>query len=124
MAKVFAAEVATAAPFAASLAAGQPTEVDYTPSFVDGIGAPKVFPEMWHLATQLLAGSLVVNLDEVAAAIRLLIERHRVVAEGAGAASVAAALGGKAGAGTIVCIVSGGNIDASKLVKILEGHTP
>jgi threonine dehydratase len=121
--RIFAAEVATAAPFAASLAVGRPTTVEYHPSFVDGIGAPVVFPEMWRLAKDLLDGSLVASLEEVAAAIRLLVERNRVVAEGAGATSVASALSGRAGAGRIVCIVSGGNIDASRLARILDGHT-
>jgi threonine dehydratase len=121
---VYACEVETAAPLAASLAAGEPVEVAYEPSFVDGIGAPTVFPEMFALARRLVGGSLVVGLGEVAGAIRLLLERARVVAEGAGAASVAAALTGRAGAGKIVCIVSGGNIDSSKLQTILAGQTP
>ena len=76
------------------------------------------------LARALLAGSIVVSLEAVAKAIRLLVERNRVVAEGAGAASVAAALTGRAGAGPIACVISGGNIDLSRLVPILEGHVP
>jgi threonine dehydratase len=79
---------------------------------------------MWHLAQQVLDGSLVVGLEEIADAIRLLAERNSIIAEGAGAASVAAALAGKAGDGKVVCIVSGGNIDASKLVKIFQGKVP
>ncbi len=122
--KVYAAEVETAAPLAASLAAGVPREVDYTPSFVDGCGGRSVLGEMWPLASTLLDGSLVVSLDEVAQAIRLLAERNRVIAEGAGAVSVAAALAGKAGTGTVACIVSGGNIDAAKLATILSGGVP
>jgi threonine dehydratase len=122
--KVFAAEVATAAPLAASLAAGKPTKVDYTPSFVDGIGSPEVFPEMFELARELLDGSLVAELDDVEDAVRLLAERARVVAEGAGATPVAAALSGAAGGGKVVCVVSGGNIDSSKLSAILAGETP
>lgn len=122
--QIYAAEVETAAPLAASWAAGKPIEIDYTPSFVDGIGAPRVFPEMWELARQLLDGSLVIPVREVAAAVGLLAERNRVIAEGAGATPVAAALAGKAGTGKVVCIVSGGNIDAGKLVKILRGETP
>jgi threonine dehydratase len=122
--KVFAAEVATAAPLAASLAAGKPTKVDYTPSFVDGIGSPEVFPEMFELARELLDGSLVAELQDVEDAVRLLAERARVVAEGAGATPVAAALKGAAGAGKVVCVVSGGNIDSSKLSAILAGKTP
>src|SRR5437868_4519994 len=122
--KVYAAEVATAAPLAASWANGAPVEVEYIPSFVDGIGAPRVFPEMWQLARQLLDGSLVSSVPEIANAVRLLAERARVVAEGAGAASVAAALAGRAGSGKIACIVSGGCIDAHKLAAILQGEVP
>jgi threonine dehydratase len=121
--RVYACEAATAAPLAASLAAGEAVEVDYTPSFVDGIGAPVVFPEMLTLAKRLVNGSLVSSLDDIAAAVRVLVERNRVVAEGAGAAALAAALTGKAGGGKVVCVVSGGNIDTAKLVGILMGHS-
>ena len=122
--KILAAEVATAAPLAASLAAGALRKVDYTPSFVDGIGSTGVLEEMWPLASSLLDGSCVVSVAEAAAAIKLLVERNRVVAEGAGAASVAAAHSGKAGGGKVVCVVSGGNIDAGKLAAILSGEIP
>jgi threonine dehydratase len=122
--RVYACEVETAAPLAASFAAGEPVEVDHTPSFVDGIGAPVVFPEMWPLAKRLLDGSLVASLEEVAAAIRLLADRNRVIAEGAGATSVAVALAGRAGAGKVACVVSGGNIDMEKLAKIFQGGIP
>jgi threonine dehydratase len=122
--RVFACEVETAAPLAASLAAGAATRVPYTASFVDGIGSPFVLADMWPLASTLLAGSLVVTLDQVAAAVRLLVERQRVVAEGAGAASLAAALTGRAGGGPIACVVSGGNIDSGRLAKILAGELP
>ncbi|MCY3864492.1 MAG: pyridoxal-phosphate dependent enzyme [Chloroflexi bacterium] len=117
--RVYAAEVETAAPLAASLRAGQPVEVAYEPSFVDGIGGKSVLPEMWTLARALLDGSLVASLDEARAAIRLLAERGRVIAEGAGAAPVAAALAGRAGGGKVVCVVSGGNIDCEVLAGIL-----
>ena len=122
--RVHAAEVETAAPLAASLEAGEPREIDYRASFVDGIGSRSLLPEMWPLVRSLVSGSIVVSLEEAAAAVRLLAERHRVIAEGAGAASVAAALTGKAGAGKIVCVVSGGNIDPAKLAKILKGEIP
>jgi threonine dehydratase len=122
--KVFAAEVATAAPVAASLATGRPTKVDYQPSFVDGIGSPEVFPEMFELTRELVDGSLVAGLEEIASAVRLLADRARVVAEGAGATALATALEGDAGTGKVVCIVSGGNIDASKLSTILAGRVP
>lgn len=118
---VFAAEVDTAAPFSMSLAAGAPVRIEYTASFVDGIGAGGLLPEMWPLARQVLAGSLVSSVADVAAAVRLLVEQAHVVAEGAGAASVAAARTGAAGEGPVVCVVSGGNIDPAVLVRILEG---
>ncbi len=121
---VFACEVESASPLALALAAGRPVRAPYRASFVDGIGSPFVLDEMWPLAQRLLAGSLVTSLDDVAAAIRLLAERSRVIAEGAGAAAVAAALAGRAGAGRVVCVVSGGNLDPLKLAAILEGRTP
>jgi threonine dehydratase len=120
-AKVYACEVDTGAPLAASLAAGRPVEVSYSYSFVDGIGAPVLFDEMWELSRDVLAGSLVVSVHETANAVRLLAERNRVIAEGAGASSVAAALAGKAGNGKVVCVVSGGNIDLHKVAMILAG---
>ena len=94
--------------------------VEYKPSFVDGIGSKTVFASMLQRAQELLDGSVVVSLDEVAAAVRLLAVRTHVVAEGAGAASLAAALSGRAGAGRMACIVSGGSIDASTLAEILS----
>lgn len=120
----YAAEIDIAAPLAAAFEAGAPIPIDHQRSFVDGIGGPLLFPRMWRLASRVLDGSLLVSLDETAAAIRLLATRNSVVAEGAGAAPVAAALAGRAGAGRIVCIVSGGNIDADKLAMILAGTTP
>jgi threonine dehydratase len=122
--RVYAAEVETAAPFAASLEAGEPVRVERTPSFVDGIGSTGLLPEMWPLASELLDGSIVVSLDEIADAIRLLAIHAHVVAEGAGGASVAAALTGAAGGGTVVAVVSGGNLDAAALATILRGGTP
>ena len=122
--KLFAGEVATAAPLAASLAAGEPREIEYTASFVDGIGGKGVLAEMWPLVSGLLDGSLVVPLEAVAAAVRILAERNRVIAEGAGAVPVAAALAGQAGSGKVVCVVSGGNIDSAKLATILAGRVP
>jgi threonine dehydratase len=122
--KIYASEVETAAPFAASLAAGSPQRIAYVPSFVDGIGAASVLEEMWPLTSRLLDGSCVVSLAQTASALKLMVERSRVVAEGAGATSVAAALAGKAGPGKIVCVVSGGNIDAKKLATILAGEVP
>jgi len=122
--QVFASEVEGQAPFASSLEAGRPVAIDYTPTFVDGIGGPHVEPEMWELASELLAGTLVVSLAEVAEAIRALVQRVRVVAEGAGASSVAAARSGAPGARRVVCIVSGGNLDPSRLATILGGGVP
>ncbi|HUF15704.1 MAG TPA: pyridoxal-phosphate dependent enzyme [Acidimicrobiia bacterium] len=118
---VYGAEVATSAALDAAFRAGQPTEIEYIPSFVDGIGSGRVLDEMWPLVKELLAGSLVSSLEEVEAAVRALAMRNHMVAEGAGAASVAAAGKGGAGPGKVVCIVSGGNINASKLAEILSG---
>ena len=119
--KVFASEVETAAPLAPSLAAGEPVKVTYTPSFVDGMGSAGLLTEMWPLVSKLIDDSIVLSLKQIADAIKLLMERSRVIAEGAGGSSFAAALTGKAGTGKIVCVISGGNIDAEKLIKILSG---
>ncbi len=118
--KIYAAEVATAAPLVVSLAAGTPQAVDYHPSFVDGIGGRSVFPQMLQRAQQLIDGSLVAELEEVRSALRLMAERNRIIAEGAGACALACTLAGKAGGGRVVCIVSGGNIDFARLCEILN----
>jgi threonine dehydratase len=123
--RVVAVEPATGAPVVATLAAGRPTPVDYTPSFVDGSGSRELIPRVWEHASQLLDEAYALPLDEVAAAVRLLAERARVVAEGAGALAVAAATSGRiVGARKIVCIVSGGNIDNAVLSRILIGENP
>lgn len=119
--RVFASEVETAAPLAPSLAAGEPVKVEYLPSFVDGMGSAALLTEMWPLVSKLVNGSIVLSLKQIADAIKLLMERSRVIAEGAGGSSFAAALTGKAGTGKTVCVVSGGNIDAEKLIRILSG---
>jgi threonine dehydratase len=120
--KIFTAEVSTAAPLAASIAAGAPTPVAYQPSWVDGIGARAVFPQMFERARNLIDGTLIADLSSVATALRLMVQHNHIVAEGAGACPVACALSGKAGSGKIVCVVSGGNIDSAKLVAILNGE--
>jgi threonine dehydratase len=123
--RVFACEPETGAPVTAALAnGGVPAPVDYQASFVDGSGSKALLPPMWERARDLVAGAFALPLDETAAAVRLLAERARVVAEGAGALAVAAAVSGRAGSGRIVCIVSGGNIDSERLAAILAGRTP
>jgi threonine dehydratase len=122
--RVYACEPETAAAVSAALAAGRPVEVTYTASFVDGAGAKSVLPDMWEAARPLLSGAVAVPLADVAAAVRLLAERAHVVAEGAGALALAAALTGAAGDGRVVCVVSGGNIDSSRLATILGGGVP
>ena len=119
--KIFTAEVSTAAPLAASFAAGAPVEVDYQASWIDGIGAKAVFPQMFERARQLIDGSLVADLSSVAEALRLMVQHNHIVAEGAGACPVACARSGHAGSGKIVCIISGGNIDPAKLALIMNG---
>jgi threonine dehydratase len=118
--RVYAAEVETAAPLAASFAAGEPRTVDYRPSFVDGIGSRMVFASMFDHARPLLAGSLVVTLEEAARAMKLVAERNRLIVEGAAACAIAAATSGRAGTGRVVAIVSGGNIDLSKFSKLVS----
>jgi threonine dehydratase len=123
--KVYAVEPETAAPLTATLAGGgDPVAVEYEPSFVDGAGSRALLPRMWELAEPLLDGAQAVPLADAAAAVRLLAERTRVIAEGAGALAVAAALSGELGAGkVVVAVVSGGNIDFSTLTRILSGET-
>jgi threonine dehydratase len=118
--KVFAAEPETASPLAASLTAGAPRSFDgWQASFVDGAGGKSVLDSMWPLVSQ-LSGSVVVSLDEVRAAMRFVAERARVVAEGAAGCAVAAALGGRAGTGKVVAVVSGGNIDLSTFCELVS----
>ena len=118
-ARIYAAEIESGAPLAASLAAGEPRTVEYKPSFVDGIGSKMVFASMFERAGRLLDGSLVVTLAEAARAMKLVAERNRVIVEGAAACAVAAALSGRAGSGKVVAIVSGGNIDLDKFAQVV-----
>jgi len=122
-AKILTAEPDTGAALAAALAAGHPADVDYRASFVDGSGSRRVLDSMWPLVAPLVDDALAVPVADVAAAVRLLAERARVIAEGAGALALAAALAGRAGTGKVVCVVSGGNINLSKLADILNGAT-
>ena len=123
--KFFAVEPDTGAPATATLRAGTPTAVEYTPSFVDGSGSRELIPRVWEQASQLLDGAVAMSIDDVADAVRLIAERTRVIAEGAGALAAAAALGGHLdGAKKVVCIVSGGNIDPAVLSRILIGEQP
>jgi threonine dehydratase len=122
--RIYAAEAESGAPLAAALAAGKPQTVDYRPTFVDGISSRSVFPDMLARAQAVLDGALVSTIGEIAAAVCVLAARARIVAEGAGAAGVAAALAGRAGPGKVVCIVSGGNIDLDRFTAILRGQVP
>lgn len=121
-ARVVGCEVETATPLTAALAAGRPTRVERIPSFVDGIGGSGLLPEMWPLVRTLLAGSQVVRLDETRQAIRAMAERVHVIAEGAGAVPLAAALSGRVEGRIICCVISGGNIDARVVAEILGGE--
>ena len=118
--RVFAAEPETAAPLAYSFSKGSAQNFpDWQASWVDGCGGKSVFPRMWALAHHLLAGSVVVTLEETRRALKLVAERNHVIAEGAGACAVAAALTGKCGSGKVVAVVSGGNIDLSKFGELV-----
>jgi len=118
---IWAAEPETAAPAALSFARGAPQVFpDWKASFVDGAGGHSVFPRMWERMRPVVQGSLVVSLEETRRAMRMMAEKARVVAEGAGALALAAALSGRAGRGPIVAIVSGGNVDLTTYCKLLE----
>jgi threonine dehydratase len=119
--RIITAEPETAAGMAAAFAAGHPADADYRPSFVDGAGGRRVLDSVWPLVQPLVDDALAIPVAEVAAAVRTLAERVRVIAEGAGALAPAAALSGRAGTGKVVCVVSGGNINLSKLTEILGG---
>ena len=119
--RVYTAEPATGAALAAALAAGEPVEVEYTASFVDGSGSRRVLDSMWPRVQPLVDDAFAVPIADAAAAVRILAGRARVIAEGAGALALAAALAGRAGTGKVVCIVSGGNINLGKLSEILQG---
>jgi threonine dehydratase len=121
--KIFAAEPETAAPLATSLQRGEASYFEnWKPSFVDGAGGKSVLPTMWPLLRALVDDSIVVRLNEVSAAMKLAAERVHVVAEGAGATAIAAALSGRAGSGKIVAVVSGGNIDLSQFAALVADH--
>jgi threonine dehydratase len=119
--RVVTAEPEPAAPLAASLAASEPVEIEFHPSFVDGAGGRALLPTMWPRAQELVDEAVAVPLDEVAEAMRLLVSRAHVVPEGAGALALAAALRRD---DRCVCIVSGGNVDAAVLARVLAGETP
>lgn len=122
---VYAAEPETASPLSASLAAGRAMTFDHwQASFVDGAGGRSVLPTMWPLLSTLTDGSIVVSLDEAAAAMRLVAERVHVVAEGAAACAVAAAVSGRAGSGNVVAVVSGGNIDLTRFCALAGAGVP
>jgi len=123
-ARVVACETEAGAPLRAAFAAGQPVEIEFNPrTFVTGMGGPTVLPAMWPLAKSCVADTALVSLAQTAAAIRMLVERHHLVVEGAGAAPVAAALAQRYD-GPTVCIVSGGHLDLEHLTVILNGTVP
>ena len=117
--QVLGAEPETAAPYALSLREGGPRKfADWEASFVDGAGGKSVTERMWQRMRPVTDGTITVTLDQTAKAMRLIAEKTRTIAEGAGALSLAAALTGQAGDGPIVCIVSGGNIDLNKFAEL------
>jgi threonine dehydratase len=121
---VYVCEPETGAPVTAALAnGGEPVPVDFTPSFIDGSGSGSLLPEVWERARFLVSGSFAVSLEAAAATVKVLLERARIVAEGAAALPVAAALAGGV-EGRVACIVSGGNIDSTRLAEILAGRVP
>jgi threonine dehydratase len=118
--RIVGAEPETAAPGALSFSRGEASTFEgWQATFVDGAGGKSVFPRMWQRMRPLVDGSIVVTLEEVKRAMRVLAEKSRVIAEGAGALAVAAALSGKAGPGPIVAVVSGGNIDMATFCELI-----
>lgn len=119
--RVLGVEPETAAPLSLSLAAGSAQEFSaWQRSFVDGAGGRSVMPRMWERMKPVVDGDIVVSLDDTAKAMRLIAEKLRVIAEGAGALTLAAALSGKAGDGPIVCVISGGNVDLAKFAELVD----
>lgn len=123
-AKVFAIEDENAAPVTAALAAGRIVDIETRPSFIKSIGGPSLVPQLWPVARDLIDGAVSVSLDQVTDAMRLLFAKSKVVAEGAGAASLAAALASDHARGNVVCVISGGNIDAAAYSAVLAGNIP
>lgn len=119
-AKVFGAEPETAAPLAASFSAGSAQKFpEWKATFVDGCGGKSVFPRMWAIAHHLLSASIVMSLEKIRQAMKIVAERNHIIAEGAAACAVAAGLSGKCGSGKVVCVVSGGNIDLGVFNKLM-----
>jgi threonine dehydratase len=119
--QVIGAEPETAAPWALSLERGGPMEfAAWRASFVDGAGGRSVIPRMWERMRAVSEAGIVVTLEDVRRAMRLMAEKARVVSEGAGALPLAAALTGKAGKGPVVCVVSGGNVDLAKFCELID----
>jgi threonine dehydratase len=123
-AQMIVAESEAAQPAAAALRHGGPVTVPHRQSFVDGMGSTTVLAEMWPLLRAVADQSACASFEQITAAIRLLAGRHHIIAEAAGAVSLAAALGTPAAKGNVVCVVSGGNIDSEKLSAILAGRSP
>lgn len=122
--QIVACEVETATPLTISLQAGKPITTSYRASFVSGMGAPFVFPQMWDWAQKIVDKSIVVRLTEIAQAIRMLAHDYHVIAEGAGAVSLAAALKNTDQSKKAVCLISGGNIDEDYLMTMIKGYVP
>jgi threonine dehydratase len=123
--RVYVCEPDTGAPFTAAIRNGrEPVSIEYTPSFIDGAGSGALLPIMWELAEPLVSGAFAISLADAANGVRVLAERARIVGEGAAGLPVAAALAGLVDAERVVCLVSGGNIDSTRLATILGGGVP
>lgn len=123
--KILAVEDENAAPVTAALAArGKIVDIDTRPSFVKSIGGPSLVPQLWPVTRDLIDGAVTVSLDQVTQAMRTLFAKARVVAEGAGAAALAAVIADERTTGNVVCVISGGNIDAEAYATVLAGGIP
>src|ERR1700722_18486166 len=122
--KIIACELASAHPLRSAFDAGVPTSVAHDAGFVSGVGYGSVLPEMWPLVRSMIDDVVTVSLAQVAQTIKLLAENNRIVAEGAGAVSVAAALAAQYSHSKVCAVISGGNIDSEVFAEILHGRTP
>jgi threonine dehydratase len=106
----------------AALAAGRSVWIDWKDTICEGASVPIIVDEMFPLLSTVVDEVVLVTEQEVKDAIRSLAVRNKLVAEGAGAAALAAASKTPAAdRGRSVCIVSGGSIDAALLAEIVAG---
>jgi threonine dehydratase len=121
-ARVIGVQAAACAPFAESLRSGTSQPAESALTIADGIAVKRPGELTLALLREHLDDLVVVGEDEIAAAMVLLLERAKLVVEGAGAVGLAALLGGQVTAragGTTVAVLSGGNVDVTLLGAVV-----